>query len=62
MGHSQERLKDSLPGFAFCFVAGKTTSHTAKKFIGKLWLVVTNSPSRAHLCDFSGKLAPALAK
>ncbi len=49
-------------GFAFCFVAGRTASPIAKRSTDKLWPVVTNSPSRAHVWNFSGKLAPALAK
>src|SRR5712692_4945803 len=47
-------------GFGFCFVAGRTTSHTAKKSIGKLWPVVNDAPAIAHLCNSSGKIAPLL--
>jgi hypothetical protein len=44
------------------FRCWKDTSHTAKKSIGKLWPVANDAPAKAHLCNSSGKIAPASAK
>jgi hypothetical protein len=63
-GHSVVRLasgSDRLT-LAGCSSHPSIPSPTARKSTGKLWPVVTNSPSRAHMWNFSGKLAPALAK
>jgi hypothetical protein len=58
-GSPQRRLSS---GFGFSFIAGRTTSHTAKKFIGKLWPVANDAPAKAYLCNSTGKIVSALAK